>query len=136
MFKDKIRDWWVALSALYAGILSQFRNIKNFFSGSDEELENLKERLEQSRKVEKDLINTLMQEREVYKEKISRLEDNYQSLEEQITHKKKELENYTTFEEWRENVYEKMPQEAKEKVGDEIFGATGNLDDLGYTYEH
>ena len=30
----------------------------------------------------------------------------------------------------------KIPAQEKEKMGSDIFGETGSLDDLGYTYEH
>ena len=135
LFRGQIKNWWVALSAIYGGIISQFKKIKNFFSGSDEEVDDLKKRLEESHKIETELIDTLMKERQVYKDKMQVLETQYNELDQQATQKRKELENYQTFDKWRENVYAEMPEEEKEKVSSDIFGETGSLFDLGANYE-
>jgi hypothetical protein len=135
IFRNQVKNWWVALSAIYGAFISQFQKIKDFFSGSDEEADDLKKRLEDSRKIENELIDVLMKERLVYRDKMAGLETWYKELDQQAVQKRKELENYQTFDKWRENVYSKMPAEEKEKLSDEIFGAAGSLSDISNNYE-
>ena len=42
IFRNQIKNWWVALSAIYGALISQFPKIKNFFSDSDDEVDSLK----------------------------------------------------------------------------------------------
>jgi hypothetical protein len=135
IFRNQIKNWWVALSAIYGALISQFPKIKNFFSDSDDEVDSLKKRLEDSRKIENELIDVLMKERQVYRDKMAGLESEYKELDQQATQKRKELENYQTFDKWRENVYSKMPAEEKEKLSDDIFGKVGSLSDISNNYE-
>lgn len=126
------KNLWVGISALFSGLMILLAKAKGVFSGDTSSTDEMKAELEKLRKVEKDLIDTLMKEREIYKEKIKRLEEEGRIIDQKITSKQKELENYQSYEYWKESMWDHYSDGQKAKEAEDLYGKPGKTGEFAY----